>query len=171
MPPRLLLLALCALSAACMTTSSVQRVRLDRLLVQLGVGSRTEVTRIIRQGRVSVSGAATKSPSVKVDWAADDEAARPEIRVDDRVTQINGAPVGTFQSLEAVKEYIRTQETLMLHVERREVQLRQRGIRREARNHLEGVLFQQPQLAAALSSGGGLGEVHADIQQRPWFER
>ena len=84
MPPRLLLLALCALSAACMTTSSVQRVRLDRLLVQLGVGSRTEVTRIIRQGRVSVSGAATKSPSVKVDWAADDEAARPEIRVDDR---------------------------------------------------------------------------------------
>ena len=81
--------------------------------------------------------------------SAQDE--RKKIRVDDRVTQINGAPVGTFQSLEAVKEYIRTQETLMLHVERREVQLRQRGIRREARNHLEGVLFQQPQLAALVA--------------------
>ena len=80
---RLLLLAISALSAA-MTTSAVQRVRLDRLLVQLGVGSRTEVTRLIRQGRVSVSGAATKSPSAKVDWEADDEAARPEICVDDR---------------------------------------------------------------------------------------
>ncbi len=54
-------------------------MRLDKFLADAGVGTRTELKTMIRQGRVTVDGAAVKKPETKVDEQQD-------IRVD-------GAPV------------------------------------------------------------------------------
>jgi hypothetical protein len=76
---------------------------------------------------------------------------RRKVRVGDAVTRINGVAVGDFGSFSAVQEYVRTQRQLVLHVKRRDVQMRARTMRREARRHLEGFLFQQPSIARALA--------------------
>lgn len=52
--------------------------RLDRILASQGVGSRSEVQRLIRSGRVTVDGSLCRSPAEKV------EAEKAEIAVDGR---------------------------------------------------------------------------------------
>lgn len=52
--------------------------RLDRILASQGVGSRSEVQRLIRSGRVTVNGSLCRSPAEKV------EAEKAEIAVDGR---------------------------------------------------------------------------------------
>ena len=42
-------------------------LRLDRWLVTLGVGSRSEVQRLVRKGGVKVNGAPVKDPGMQVD--------------------------------------------------------------------------------------------------------
>lgn len=42
-------------------------MRLDKFLADMGVGTRTEVKKLIRQGKVTVDGTACKSPDEKID--------------------------------------------------------------------------------------------------------
>ncbi len=48
------------------------RLRLDRLLAEAGFGSRSEVKRIIKKGKVKVNGEVVKEPSFKVDPERDE---------------------------------------------------------------------------------------------------
>jgi len=50
---------------------SAPSVRLDRLLSNLGYGSRKEVQSLIRRGRASVAGQIEKDPSLKTRWSPD----------------------------------------------------------------------------------------------------
>ena len=43
------------------------KIRLDKYLADMGVGTRTEVKRAISKGRVSVDGACVKKPETKID--------------------------------------------------------------------------------------------------------
>ena len=42
-------------------------IRLDKYLADMGVGTRTEVKKLIRQGKVTVDGSIEKSPERKID--------------------------------------------------------------------------------------------------------
>ena len=42
-------------------------MRLDKFLADMGVGTRTEVKKLIRQGKVTVDGTACKAPDEKID--------------------------------------------------------------------------------------------------------
>lgn len=44
-------------------------MRLDKYLADMGIGTRTEVKKMVRQGRIAVDGAVVKSPDVKIDLA------------------------------------------------------------------------------------------------------
>ena len=44
-------------------------IRLDKYLADMGIGTRQEVKKYIRQGRVSAGGATLKKPELKVDEA------------------------------------------------------------------------------------------------------
>lgn len=46
-------------------------IRLDKLLANMGIGTRSEVKSLIKSGRVSVNGETVKKPEIKVDDAAD----------------------------------------------------------------------------------------------------
>ena len=46
-------------------------MRLDKFLADAGMGTRTELKAMIRQGRVTVDGAAVKKPETKVDERQD----------------------------------------------------------------------------------------------------
>ena len=43
------------------------KIRLDKYLADMGVGTRTEVKKLIRQGKVTVDGSIEKSPERKID--------------------------------------------------------------------------------------------------------
>ena len=61
-------------------------MRLDKFLADAGVGTRTELKTMIRQGRVTVDGAAVKKPETKVDEQQD-------IRVDGAPVKLQGTVV------------------------------------------------------------------------------
>ena len=61
-------------------------MRLDKFLADAGVGTRTELKTMIRQGRVTVDGAAVKKPETKVDEQQD-------IRVDGAAVKLQGTVV------------------------------------------------------------------------------
>ena len=61
-------------------------MRLDKYLADAGVGTRTELKAMIRQGRVTVDGAAVKKPETKVDEQQD-------IRVDGAAVKLQGTVV------------------------------------------------------------------------------
>ena len=61
-------------------------MRLDKFLADAGVGTRTELKAMIRQGRVTVDGAAVKKPETKVDEQQD-------IRVDGAQVKLLGTTV------------------------------------------------------------------------------
>ena len=42
-------------------------IRLDRYLADMSIGTRTEVKKLIRQGKVAVDGLIVKNPDIKVD--------------------------------------------------------------------------------------------------------
>ena len=42
-------------------------MRLDKYLADMGIGTRTEVKKLIRQGKISVDGVVVKSPEAKID--------------------------------------------------------------------------------------------------------
>ena len=42
-------------------------IRLDKYLADMGIGTRTEVKKVVRQGKVSVDGMIVKNPDVKID--------------------------------------------------------------------------------------------------------
>ena len=42
-------------------------IRLDKYLADMGIGTRTEVKKLIRQGKVTVDGSMEKSPEQKID--------------------------------------------------------------------------------------------------------
>lgn len=42
-------------------------MRLDKYLADMGIGTRTEVKKLIRQGKIAVDGVITKSPETKID--------------------------------------------------------------------------------------------------------
>ena len=42
-------------------------IRLDKFLADMSIGTRTEVKKLIRQGKVAVDGLTVKSPDVKID--------------------------------------------------------------------------------------------------------
>ena len=42
-------------------------IRLDKYLADMGIGTRQEVKRYIRQGRVSIDGNPAKSPETKIE--------------------------------------------------------------------------------------------------------
>lgn len=46
---------------------AVIMIRLDKYLADMGVGTRTEVKKLIRQGKVTVDGSIEKSPERKID--------------------------------------------------------------------------------------------------------
>ena len=58
------------------------QIRLDRLLSELGVASRSELRRIIKSGRVSVDGWSVTAPEERVD------AERSEIRLDGEILRL-----------------------------------------------------------------------------------
>ena len=61
-------------------------MRLDKFLADAGVGTRTELKAMIRQGRVTVDGAVIKKPEQKV-------SEQQEIRVDGVQVQLQGTVV------------------------------------------------------------------------------
>ena len=61
-------------------------MRLDPVLAEAGRGTRTELKAMIRQGRVTVDGAAVKKPETKVD-------ERQDIRVDGTQVKLQGTVV------------------------------------------------------------------------------
>lgn len=61
-------------------------MRLDKFLADAGMGTRTELKAMIRQGRVTVDGAAVKKPETKVD-------ERQDIRVDGTQVKLQGTVV------------------------------------------------------------------------------
>ena len=46
-------------------------MRLDKFLVENGLGSRTEVKQLLKKGLVLVNGGAEKSPKTQIDESAD----------------------------------------------------------------------------------------------------
>lgn len=46
----------------------VSMIRLDKYLADMGIGTRAEVKKQIRQGKVSVDGQIVQSPDIKIDW-------------------------------------------------------------------------------------------------------
>ncbi|MBQ8803994.1 MAG: rRNA pseudouridine synthase [Tyzzerella sp.] len=46
---------------------AVIMMRLDKYLADMGIGTRTEVKKLIRQGKIAVDGAVIKSPEAKID--------------------------------------------------------------------------------------------------------
>ena len=48
---------------------SVLMIRLDKYLADMGIGTRTEVKKFIRSGRIQVDGRIEKKPELKVDTA------------------------------------------------------------------------------------------------------
>ncbi len=46
---------------------AVIMMRLDKYLADMGIGTRTEVKKLIRQGKISVDGVVVKSPEAKID--------------------------------------------------------------------------------------------------------
>lgn len=46
---------------------AVIMMRLDKYLADMGIGTRTEVKKLIRQGKIAVDGAIVKSPEAKID--------------------------------------------------------------------------------------------------------
>ena len=54
-------------------------IRLDKYLADMGVGTRTEVKKLIRQGKVTVDGSIEKSQERKIDISHQKEIGRAHV--------------------------------------------------------------------------------------------
>ena len=66
-------------------------MRLDKFLADAGVGTRTELKTMIRQGRVTVDGAAVKKPETKVDEQQDIRVDGAPVKLDRKSTRLNSS--------------------------------------------------------------------------------
>lgn len=78
-------------------------IRLDRYLSEAGVGSRSEVKKLIAWGRVTVDGRVCRDPSAKIaESAAVTVDGRPEVRTEFRTVAMN-KPAGYLTATEDKK--------------------------------------------------------------------
>lgn len=77
------------------------KIRLDKYLADMGLGTRTEVKRDIKKGRISVNGEIVKSPEYKIDIQTDVVLADgKEIAYEELVYYMLNKPQGVVSATE-----------------------------------------------------------------------
>nr|WP_314003216.1 pseudouridine synthase [uncultured Paenibacillus sp.] len=82
-----------------------KRMRLDKMLANMGCGSRSEIKTVVRQGKVSVNGLIVKDSGLQIDPKADDvEFDGERVRFRDIVYLLMNKPQGVVSATEDTRE-------------------------------------------------------------------
>ena len=82
-----------------------QKMRLDKYLANMGIGTRSEVKQMIKKGKIKVNGSMVSSPEIKIDVETDDVvAAELQIKYEKHVYYMLHKPAGVVSATEDKKD-------------------------------------------------------------------